>query len=132
MSNIATLRTRRDKIVADAQKYAQKNTYTSEERSRIEAMLADVQSIENTIAILESAESCSTGRPNREQPGAASGQNPEERAAFAHYLKTGERNKDLLREQRDLNTGNASVVVAQDFLPQLIAAKKAWGQLTVR
>jgi HK97 family phage major capsid protein len=36
---------------------------------------------------------------------------------------------NVLTEQRDLSTGATGIIVAQDFLPQLIEAKKAWGQL---
>ena len=131
MSTIAELRTKKIKLITEAQKLALKNTYTSEERARVDRMLVEVQDIEKTLAILESGETRS--RVPRAQPGESTitdEARTAERRAFVNYLKTGERDKTLLREHRDLNTGNTSVIVAQDFLPQLIEAKKAWGQLT--
>jgi HK97 family phage major capsid protein len=44
-------------------------------------------------------------------------------------LKFGKLDMNVLTEQRDLSTGATGIIVAQDFLPQLIEAKKAWGQL---
>ena len=133
MPTVAELRVNRTKLIAETQKLALKTTYTGEERARIDRMYDDVVNIEKALAILESGETRSTGRVPRAQPGQNTISDEAltaERRAFVNYLKTGERDKTLLREQRDLNTGNTSVIVAQDFLPQLIEAKKAWGQLT--
>ena len=138
MSKIVELRNTRAKLLLDAQKLLTAEKVTNENRTAAQAMVADVDAIEIDIAILEraikaDAENRSAGRPPRAQPGEGTITDEgkaEEKRAFVHYLKTGERNKEVLREQRDLNTGNTSVIVAQDFLPQLIEAKKAWGQLT--
>lgn len=137
MSKIQELRTQKVKLLLDAQKLVAKSHVTTEERSQANAMLADVDVIEQDLAILERAakaenESRSAGRPPRSQPGEGTSTDEAratEKRAFTEYLKTGQRS-EILREQRDLTTGNTSVIVAQDFLPQLIEAKKAWGQLT--
>ena len=137
MNKIQELRTQKTKLLLDAQKLLTAEKVTNENRSAAQAMIAEVDTIEADLAILDRAaktdtENRSAGRPPRAQPGEGTVTDEgkaEEKRAFVHYLKTGER-KEILREQRDLNTGNTSVIVAQDFLPQLIEAKKAWGQLT--
>jgi hypothetical protein len=75
--------------------------------------------IEERIA-KDASEQRSNGRPPRAQPGEGTTATDEtraaEKAAFVDYLKYGKRDTSILREQRDLSTGNAGVVIAQDFL----------------
>jgi HK97 family phage major capsid protein len=137
MANLTELRTSRTKLLLDAQKIVTKKDVTKEERAQAHAMLADVELLENDIAIEErvakaQAEDRSNGRPPRGQPGngtAADETRTAEKRAFSDYLKFGKLDMNVLTEQRDLSTGATGIIVAQDFLPQLIEAKKAWGQL---
>jgi HK97 family phage major capsid protein len=83
----------------------------------------------------DAAEQRSAGRPPRAQPGEGTIPTDEKRAAektaFVDYIKYGKRDTSVLREQRDLTTGNTGVVIAQDFYGTIVEAQKAWGQLTV-
>ena len=138
MPNLNELRSARTKLLIEAQKLVAKKDVTKEERAQAHAMLADVDLIENDIAIEErvakaTAEDRSNGRPPRAQPGEGTETNETraaEKRAFIDYLKTGKRDTNILREQRDLSTSNTGVIIAQDFMPQLIEAQKAWGALT--
>jgi HK97 family phage major capsid protein len=137
---LKTLKEQRTKLLLDAQKLAVKKDVTKEEREQVKTMLADVELLEQGIAIEEriakdASEQRSNGRPPRAQPGEGTAAVDEtraaEKAAFVDYLKYGKRDTSILREQRDLSTGNAGVVIAQDFLGTLIESQKAWGALTV-
>lgn len=138
MAILNELRTQKTKLLLDAQKLVAKKEVTKEERAQANAMLADVDLIEEKIAIEErvakaQAEDRSNGRPPRAQPGegiVTDEAKAAEKRAFVNYLKTGQRDTSVLREQRDLSTGNTGVIIAQDFMPQLIEAQKAWGALT--
>ena len=134
------LKERRTKLLLDAQKLVTKKDVTKEERAQSSAILAEVDLIDEQIALEEriakdQSESRSTGRPPRSQPGegitAGDETRAAEKAAFIDYLKFGKRDTNILREQRDLTTANTGVVIAQDFMGTLIEAQKAWGQLTV-
>jgi HK97 family phage major capsid protein len=137
--SIKVLKEQKTKLLLDAQKLVAKKDVTTEERATAQAMLADVDLIEQTIAVEErvakdAAEQRSAGRPPRSQPGEGTVTDEArsaEKAAFIDYLKYGKRDTSILREQRDLSTGNAGVVIAQDFLGTLIESQKAWGTLTV-
>lgn len=140
MSQITELKQQKTKLLLDAQKILTKQGVTKEERSTAQKMLEDVDLIEQTLAIEErvakdAAEQRSAGRPPRSQPGEGITATDEvrtaERAAFTDYIKYGKRDTSVLREQRDLTTGNTGVVIAQDFMGTIIEAQKAWGQLTV-
>jgi HK97 family phage major capsid protein len=138
---LKTLKENRTKLLLDAQKLAVKKDVTKEEREQVKTMLADVELLEQSIAIEEriakdaSEQRGSNGRPPRAQPGEGTTATDEtraaEKAAFTDYIKYGTRNTNVLREQRDLTTGNTGVVIAQDFYGTIIEAQKAWGQLTV-
>jgi HK97 family phage major capsid protein len=139
MSKIKELKEQRTKLLLDAQKLATKKDVTKEEREQVKTMLADVELLEQGIAIedrvaKDAAEQRSNGRPPRAQPGEGTTATDEtraaEKAAFVDYLKFGTRSTNL-REQRDLTTGNTGVVIAQDFMGTIVEAQKAWGQLTL-
>ena len=137
MPTLQELRTNRTKLLLDAQKIVSKPNVTKEERTQAHGMLADVELLELDIAIEDrvataQAEDRSNGRPPRGQPGESVTDETRaaEKRAFTDYLKFGKMDSTILREQRDLSTGNAGILIANDFLPQLIEAKKAWGQLT--
>jgi HK97 family phage major capsid protein len=135
-NNLKQLKDKRNKLMQDAQKLML--TPTTETRSQFDAMMADVDTAESDIARLERVaqheqEQRSAGRPPRagfETAEHTDEQRASERRAFVNYLKTGTIDSANLREQRDLTTGTTSQIVAQDFLPQLIEAQKAWGALT--
>ena len=137
MPTLQELRTSRTKLLLDAQKVVSKPNVTKEERSQAHQMLADIELLEQDIAIEDrvakaQAEDRSSGRPPRGQPGESITDETRsaEKRAFTDYLKFGKMDATVLREQRDLSTGSAGIIIATDFLPQLIEAKKAWGQLT--
>jgi HK97 family phage major capsid protein len=138
MATLNELRTNRTKLLLDAQKIVTKPNVTKEERAQAQAMLADVDLLEQDIAIEErvakaQAEERSTGRPPRAQPGegiVTDESRAAEKRAFVEYLKFGKRDTNVLRESRDLTTGNTAVVIAQDFMGTIIEAQKAWGALT--
>jgi HK97 family phage major capsid protein len=140
MLKIKELKEQRTKLLLDAQKLVTKKDVTKEERAQSAAMVADVDLIDEQIALEEriakdQAEQRSAGRPPRAQPGEGTAATDEtraaEKAAFVDYIKYGTRNTAVLKEQRDLTTGNTGVVIAQDFYGTIIEAQKAWGQLTV-
>ena len=140
MSKIKELKEQRTKLLLDAQKLVTKKDVTKEDRAQSAAMVADVDLIDEQIALEEriakdQSEQRSAGRPPRSQPGegttAADETRAAEKAAFTDYLKYGKRDTIVLREQRDLTTANTGVVIAQDFMGTIIEAQKAWGQLTV-
>jgi HK97 family phage major capsid protein len=140
MSKIKELKEQRTKLLLDAQKLATKKDVTKEEREQVKTMLADIELLEQGIAIedrvaKDAAEQRSNGRPPRAQPGEGTTATDEtraaEKAAFVDYIKYGKRDSSVLRETRDLTTGNTGVVIAQDFYGTLVEAQKAWGQLTV-
>jgi HK97 family phage major capsid protein len=137
---LKSLKEKRAKLITDAQQLVAKKDVTAEERTKAHAMLADVDLLEQDIAIEEraatlAAEQRSAGRPPRAQPGEGTAVTDEtraaEKAAFVDYLKFGKRNTTALRETRDLTTGNTGVVIAQDFMGTLVEAQKAWGALTL-
>jgi HK97 family phage major capsid protein len=139
MATISELRTNKTKLLLDAQALLIKKDVTAEERTSAKKMIADVDLIEEQIALEEriakaQSETRSTGRIPRGDPSEGNVVSDEkraaEKAAFTDYIKYGIRSKEL-REQRDLSTGNAGAIIAQDFYSNIIEAQKAWGQLTV-
>lgn len=123
---IEQMKERRAKLVTDAQALIPKNgvAMTKAAHTEFNNIMAEAE----TLRAKYEGEERST-RPPRSQPGAGE-TNSAEKRAFERYMKFGETTG--LREQRDLSTGTGSAggyIIAQDFLPQLIEAKKAWGQL---
>jgi HK97 family phage major capsid protein len=137
---LKTLKENRTRLLLDAQKILINKEAKAEERAAAKAMIADADSLDEQIALEEriakvQTEQRSAGRPPRAQPGEGITQTDEtraaEKAAFVDYLKFGKRDTNVLRETRDLTTGNTGVVIAQDFFSTIVEAQKAWGQLTV-
>ncbi len=134
---IKQIKDARNKLMHDAQKLML--TPTTETRAQFDTMMAEVDTLEQDIARAERVakhedEQRTAGRPPRagfETATADDETRAAEKRAFVEYLKTGQINREHLRENRDLTTGTASQLVPQDFLPQLIEAQKAWGALTV-
>lgn len=125
---IQQLKEKRTRILKDALAMIPQNpaAMTPAIKTAVENAFAEA---EDLLTQMEREER-SSNRPPRSQPGAGTTTvNGAEKRAFADYLKFGTPSEHLRRETRDLSTGNAGVIVAQDFLPQLIEAKKAWGQL---
>jgi len=129
---LKSLKEKRAKLITDAQQLVSKKDVTAEERAKAHVMLADVDLLEQDIAIEERAatlavEQRSSGRPPRAQAGEGTAVTDEtraaEKAAFVDYIKYGTRNTSVLKEQRDLTTGNTGVVIAQDFYGTIIEAQ---------
>jgi len=103
MATLNELRTKPYQTAFGAQKLVAKKDVTKEERAQAHAMLADVDLLEQDIAIEErvakaQAEDRSNGRPPRAQPGAGTATDETraaEKTAFVHYLKDWRRNKDI-------------------------------------
>jgi HK97 family phage major capsid protein len=142
MSNLIELRNSKTKLLLDAQKILTKQGVTAEERTSAQKMIADVDAIEQNIALEEriakdTAERAEqeqrAARPPRGQVGVAPTNETREaeKRAFTDYLKFGKADMTVLKENRDLSTGNAGITIAQDYLGQLIEGQKAWGQLTL-
>ena len=132
--DIKTLKINRAKLLTDAQKLTLNPT--TETRAQLDTMLAEVDVIEADIARLERTskhveEQRTAGRPPR--AGYQIEHTDETRAAqkvaFTNYLKFGAIDTEHLTETRDLTTGNTGQIIAQDFLPTIIEAQKAWGAL---
>ncbi len=102
-----------------------------ETRARFERMMFEAEQLQIRIEAESRSQSQapSTGRPPRSQPGAGVESESAETRAFKNYLRDGVIDRSALREQRDLSTGNAGVLIAQDYFPVLLEARKAWGQL---
>jgi hypothetical protein len=71
---LKSLKEKRAKLITDAQQLVAKKDVTTEDRAKAHAMLADVDLLEQDIAIEERAakladEQRSAGRPPRAQPG---------------------------------------------------------------
>jgi HK97 family phage major capsid protein len=121
--SIKALKEQKTKLLLDAQKIVTAKDVTTEQRATAQKMLDQIDEIEQSIAIEEriakdAAETRSAGRPPRAQPGkgmVTDETRSAEKAAFIDYIKYGKRDTSILREQRDLSTGNAGVIIAQDY-----------------
>jgi HK97 family phage major capsid protein len=126
---MSQLKEKHAQILAQAQALIPKETrtaMTNAQSQRFDELMLEASKLRLDIE----REEVRGSRPPRSQPGGNFEVNGAEKRAFAAYLKDGILDRSVLRESRDLSTGNAGVLIAQDFLPQLIEAKKAWGQLT--
>jgi HK97 family phage major capsid protein len=129
MATLNELRSKRMKLLIDAQQIVIKPNVTQEERAQANAMLADVDLLEQDIAIEErlakaQAEERSTGRPPRAQPGegVTNEKREVEQRNFIHYMRTG--------EVRDLNVGTTGTpFVPTGFSDTITEAAKLWGAL---
>ena len=146
MPTLKDLQDKRNKLMADAQALAQKETLTVEDRTSFDAMIKDADLVEEDIARLERVakfEKEERSTPPRPQPGAGSNDTPEERSkrvkrALVQFVTRGTIGGDLHldvatgkeMESRDLTTGGAAgAYIPQAFYPVLIDAKKDYGQI---
>jgi HK97 family phage major capsid protein len=147
------LRDKRNKLMADAQALVLKPEVTAEDRTKFDAMLVEVDTIEADITRMErvekfNADQRSSVTPPRPQPGAGVDDTPEKRTAaekraFDNYVRYGVTDATYLRsampltavETRDLGTvtggsiSGGAQLIPQAFYPVLVDAQKAWGQL---
>ena len=87
---LKSLKEKRAKLITDAQQLVAKKDVTAEERAKAHVMLADVDLLEQDIAIEERAatlatEQRSAGRPPRSQPGDGTTASDETRAAAVQF-----------------------------------------------
>jgi|SRR5579871_1229529 len=137
--NLIELRNQKTKLLLDAQKILTKQGVTAEERSTAQKMIADVEHIEQTIALEEriakdTAERAEqeqrASRPPRGQVGVSGDERVEaEKRALRDYVVHG---KPI--ENRDLGVGavvgsitGGSQLIAPAFSPILTQAQLAYG-----
>jgi HK97 family phage major capsid protein len=130
-----TLQENRNKIMADATALVAGTEVTAEQRSQFDKMLADVATIDGDIVRVKAVEEhrAAMREPvNQPRPNPGESNDPEERAevrnartkaSFRTYLATGQ------KETRDLTSVNAGVAIPTLFNPQVIEAKKSYGQI---
>jgi len=125
---------KRNKLWADVSVLL-KGEVNAETRTKYDAMMAEVGTVEGDISRLEAfekhhAELRAIERPSRPNPGESN--DPDERAevrdrrqkdAFRNYMRTG------AIEFRDLNASGQAIAIPVGFNPQVIEAQKSYGQL---
>ena len=125
--NIADLREKRSKALADAQAITVAGDFTAESRAKFDAFTAESAQHDADIKRLEAVEEyerSQRGRPtNRPGPGSPEDRSAEIRASFRNYLRTGH------IEQRDLTVANQGILIPQLFDPAIISAKKSYGEV---
>ncbi len=138
--SILELRDKRNKLLHDAQAILLASP-DAEKRSQAQAMLADADTIEADITALErieriqSEERSRTALPRSNPNGGVSDRNEtraqREQEAFRHYLlgDMNEEHRSVIREYRDLTTGQVGQMIPQSFYPVLTEAKKSYGQI---
>jgi HK97 family phage major capsid protein len=133
--SLATLIEKRTKLMADAQASIA-GDITPETRSKFDAMLADVAVLDGDITRHEAVEKYNSEQrsavsQNRPNPGESADaaervevRDARQKAALRTYLQTG------VVESRDLTTAAlGGVIVPVGFTPQVIEAKKSYGQI---
>lgn len=148
MTKLQQLQEKRVQLIAEAQRVVLQETVTAEDRTKFDAMMADVAVYEGDIQRIEQVEkldaaSRSTQRPPRPNPdGSAVLEDPVRKAAefkaFEKFVRRGysrmtEEERSLL-EQRDITTTGAGVgnvsgatMIPQQFLTTMIDAQKLIG-----
>lgn len=131
--NYAEIMERRNKLMNDATTLARTPNVTTEQRAQVNAMLKDVDSLEEdakTAQRLEAfeAEQRSSTRPPRGIPGGVSNNVEQEKRALRNYLVNGER-RDLGVGAVAGNITGGSQLVAPAFYPVLTQAQQAYGGL---
>ena len=143
------LKDKRNKLMHDASAIMQGTTVTAEQRTQVNAMLTDVDTIEADITVLErtskfEAENRRTAAPPRGNPGAdltdPEAAKAEQKRAFKNYVQRGVMSPEL--ENRvtasGITTGTGSsgglgvgggAIVPQAFDDVLHEAQLAWGDL---
>jgi HK97 family phage major capsid protein len=129
MPNLIDLREKRNKLMHDANAIMLGAEVTAEQRAKVTAMLADVDTLEADIAVAErmaafEEEQRSAAAQTRPNPNpSAEDRSREQRDAFRAYITTGE-------VRSILTTGTTgAAIIPQAFAPEIVAAQKAWGQL---
>lgn len=129
----AEIMERRNKLMADATTLARTANITAEQRTQVQNMLEDVDTLEEdakTAKRLEAfeAEQRSSTRPPRGNPGEhATANKDKQKRAFRNFIVSG--------ETRDLGTvtgGNitgGSQLIAPAFYPELTTAQQSYGGL---
>jgi len=132
--DLKTLQENRSKLMTDATALLAGDV-NAETRGKFDAMLADVTVMDGDIARLESVEKYKSEQraslPGRPNPGESNdpaerieARDARQKASLRNYLQTGQ------VETRDLTTAAlGGVVVPVGFAPQVIEAKKSYGQI---
>jgi HK97 family phage major capsid protein len=129
MPNLVDMKELRNKIMNDATAIVQGAEITAEQRTKVSAMLADVDTLEADIAVAERlaafeeqrSASVAQARPNPNS--SVEDRSRDEREAFRQYIKTGE-------VRSILTTGaTGAAIIPQAFAPEIVSAQKAWGGL---
>jgi HK97 family phage major capsid protein len=130
--NLSDLREKRNRLMHEATAIMQAENVTAEQRTKANAILADVDSLDCDIAIVERTEAFEAEQrskvSNRPAPGATSVEERSEleKRAFSDYIRFGK-----LPEQRDLLTTGTTgaAIIPQAYAPEIVQAQKAWGGL---
>lgn len=129
MPNLIDLREKRNKLMHDANAIMLGAEVTAEQRTSVNAMLTEVDTIEADIAVAErmaafEEEQRSATSPARPNPTPShEDRSREQSEAFRAYITTGE-------VRSILTTGaTGAAIIPQAFAPEIVSAQKAWGQL---
>lgn len=127
--NIVDLQEKRNRIMAEATAIVQGAEVTAEQRAKVNAMLADVDTLEADIAVaerlaaFEEQRSAASAQARPNPNGSVEDRSRDEREAFRQYIKTGE-------VRSILTTGaTGAAIIPQAFAPEIVSAQKAWGGL---
>jgi HK97 family phage major capsid protein len=139
---------KRNRLITEAQALVNGKQLNPEIRTKFNAMMAEVDTLDADIQIEErvagfQSEQRSAGRPPREGIEGGNGTSPErEKRAFREWMRTGvisEENRSVLRESRALGatvgtgvgatTITNSILIPSGFDPELHTAQKSYGQL---
>ena len=125
--NLADLREKRNKALADASAVQAAGDFTSETRTKFDAFIAeadqataDIARAERTASFDAEQRSRATNRPN---PGSPEERSAEVRSSFRNYLQTG------AIETRDLTVAGQGVMIPTIFKSDIISAQKSYGQV---
>lgn len=129
MPNLVDMKERRNKIMHDANAIMLGAEVTAEQRTKVQTMLAEVDTLEADISVAErmvafEEEQRSAAAQARPNPSSSvEDRNRDQREAFRAYIKTGE-------VRSILTTGTTgAAIIPQAFAPEIVAAQKSWGQL---
>ncbi len=123
--NIADLREKRSKLLADMTELSAGNELNAEARTKFDAMDADLRAIDEDIKRAERVNALNESRAKQsERPGIENPREEEVRSSFLNYLRTGE------VEKRDLTSAaNGAVVVPTLFDKDVVSAQKSYGEI---
>jgi HK97 family phage major capsid protein len=132
---IAQLQEKRNKLFADASALVAGESVTAEQRTQFDTMLAEVTVVDGDITRLQAIEEhrASVRNPvNQPAPKPGESADPEERAEVRSARQAQELRKYMVtgqRESRDLTVAGEGVAIPVGFNPQVISARKSFGQL---